>query len=133
MLDRVYPFKAMDDPFVLCGNPRFCTQYNNSETRENIGPMLSGTASWLSLSVSAFLGIEFAGDSMVIAPVLPADTTECRFELDRAGTRYKVQITKPVGFARPNSSSRYTLDGGEVASEFPAPADGGVHTLKIEL
>ena len=54
MLDRVYPFKAMEEPFVLCGNPRFCTQYNNSVTRENVGPMLSGTASWLSLSVSAF-------------------------------------------------------------------------------
>lgn len=61
MLDRVYPFKAIDDPFLYCGNPRFCTQYNNSETLENVGPMLSGTASWLSLTVSEFLGISYSG------------------------------------------------------------------------
>ena len=111
MLDRVYPFKAMEDPFVFGGNPRFCTQYNNSVTRENIGPMLSGTASWLSLSVSAFFGIEFAGDKMSINPLLPEETTRCRFELNRAGTRFAVEITKPKGFARPNASSQYTLDG----------------------
>lgn len=133
MLDRVYPFKAMEDPFVLGGNPRFCTQYNNSVTRENIGPMLSGTASWLSLSVSVFLGIEFLGDSMAIAPVLPEETTACRFELNRGGTRFAVEITKQKGFARPNAASRYILDGERVAPQFIAPADGGEHTVRIEL
>lgn len=133
MLDRVYPYKALEDPFVLGGNPRFCTQYNNSVTRENIGPMLSGTASWLSLSVSAFLGIEFAGDTMSIDPLLPEETTLCRFELNRSGTRFKVEVTKNKGFARPNASSRRLLDGEPTAPSFTAPTDGGEHTIRIEI
>ena len=139
MLDRVYPFKAMDDPFVLCGNPRFCTQYNNSVTRENVGPMLSGTASWLSLTVSAFLGVEFSGDTMSVDPLLPEETTHCRFELNRAGTRFVVDITKPKGFARLDAakdqklSGKVTLDGEPTSLRFTAPTDGAVHTLKIEL
>ena len=138
MLDRVYPFKAMEDPFVLCGNPRFCTQYNNSVTRENVGPMLSGTASWLSLSVTEFLGIEFAGDKMLINPLLPEDTTHCRFELNRAGTRFTVEITKPKGFARlpfeiDGKPKAYTLDGESVPYLFDAPTDGGEHTIRIEM
>ena len=133
MLDRVYPFKAMEDPFVLCGNPRFCTQYNNGETRENVGPMLSGTASWLSLSVSAFLGIEFEGDTMSVCPVLPAETKECRFELNRGGTRYKVEIKKGEGFRRPGDSTRFILDGETTSRRFTAPVDGAEHSLVIEL
>lgn len=133
MLDRVYPFKAMEDPFVLCGNPRFCTQYNNGETRENVGPMLSGTASWLSLSVSAFLGIEFEGDTMSVCPVLPAETKECRFELNRGGTRYKVEIKKGEGFRRPGDSTRFILDGETTSRRFTAPVDGAEHNLVIEL
>ena len=136
MLDRVYPFKAMDDPFVLCGNPRFCTQYNNSETRENVGPMLSGTATWLSLSVTGFLGIEFAGDEMSVSPLLPEETTECRFELNRAGTRFKVEITKPKGFARlpfDGEPKEFTLDGAPSPTHFTAPTDGKTHNIVIRL
>jgi len=32
MIDLVAPYRTMLDPFSVCGNPRFCTQYNNSET-----------------------------------------------------------------------------------------------------
>lgn len=99
MLDRVYPFKAIDDPFLYCGNPRFCTQYNNSETLENVGPMLSGTASWLSLTVSEFLGISYSGDKMTVSPILPFDAEKSSFELNRGGTKYSVTVEKKKGFA----------------------------------
>ena len=133
MLDRVYPFKAMENPFILCGNPRFCTQYNNSETLENIGPMLSGTASWLSLTVTEFLGISFAGDRMSIRPILPFDAEKSAFELNRSGTKYSVEIEKAKGFVRPSKSSKYYLDGVEVEDSFEAVCDGMEHTLRIIL
>ena len=50
MIDRTLPYKTLENPYILKGNPRFCTQYNNSETGEGIGPILSGTASWLTLA-----------------------------------------------------------------------------------
>lgn len=70
MIDLACPFRSMSNPFVLAGNPRFCTQYNNSETGENIGPLLSGTAPWLILSVLKGYGIEFTADGIRIDPVL---------------------------------------------------------------
>lgn len=133
MLDRVYPFKAMENPFVLCGNPRFCTQYNNSETLENVGPMLSGTASWLSLTVTEFLGISYSGDTMSVSPILPFDAESCAFVLNRSGTEYSVSIEKKKGFSRPSASTGYYLDGKECSGVFPACCDGGKHTLKIVL
>ncbi|MBR7082460.1 MAG: glycosyl transferase, partial [Clostridia bacterium] len=32
MIDKTLPYKALENPCVYKGNPRFCTQYNNSET-----------------------------------------------------------------------------------------------------
>ncbi len=57
MIGKTLPYKTLEHPFITKGNPRFCTQYNNSETGENIGPMLSGTASWLTLALFAAAGI----------------------------------------------------------------------------
>ena len=133
MLDRVYPFKAIDDPFLYCGNPRFCTQYNNSETLENVGPMLSGTASWLSLTVSEFLGISYSGDKMTVSPILPFDAEKSSFELNRGGTKYSVTVEKKKGFARPSASTEYYLDGERCSAVFDAPSDKGHHTLRIVL
>ena len=133
MLDRVYPFKAIADPFLYCGNPRFCTQYNNSETLENVGPMLSGTASWLSLTVSEFLGISYSGDKMTVSPILPFDAEKSSFELNRGGTKYSVTVEKKKGFARPSASTEYYLDGERCSAVFDAPSDKGHHTLRIVL
>jgi hypothetical protein len=48
MLDLARPSRSMSDPFALAGNPRFCTQYNNSETGENIGPSSPSSRAWAS-------------------------------------------------------------------------------------
>lgn len=51
MLDIVYPFNVMKNIKKIRGNPRFCTQYVNSQTGEHIGPILSGTSTWLLLAL----------------------------------------------------------------------------------
>ena len=51
MLDIVYPFNAYKDLYTFKGNPRFCTQYVNSVSCEHIGPILSGTSTWLLLTL----------------------------------------------------------------------------------
>ena len=51
MLNIVYPFNVLKDPYKFKGNPRFCTQYVNSITEEHIGPILSGTSTWLLLAL----------------------------------------------------------------------------------
>ncbi len=51
MMEIVYPFNVLKNPYLYKGNPRLCTQYVNSMTEEHIGPVLSGTATWLLLAI----------------------------------------------------------------------------------
>ena len=92
MIDRTVPYAAMNRPFTLKGNPRFCTQYNNSETGENIGPMLSGTASWLTLAVYEFLGLNVSRDGIAISPVLRPGEKRMEYTVKLADTLFKVEI-----------------------------------------
>lgn len=132
MIDRTLPYTAMDDPFRLKGNPRFCTQYNNSETGENIGPMLSGTASWLTLAVYEFLGIGGTG-AIPSAPVLrPGQMVTC-YTLHLADTSLEVQIESDGTRFRAGRETTRILDGEAVSGGLPIPRDGKTHRLTIRL
>lgn len=133
MIDRTLPYTAMDDPFRLKGNPRFCTQYNNSETGENIGPMLSGTASWLTLAVYEFLGLGENAETIPTAPVLRPGQTATGYTLRWADTLLKVQIESDGTRFRAGEGTTYLLDGVPVSGEAPRPMDGGTHLLTIQL
>ncbi len=133
MLDRVFPYKTLENPFVIKSNPRFCTQYNNSETLEGIGPMLSGTASWLTLTVFEFLGIGYVDGGLSFSPVLRADMTSVEYEIKRRGTTFAVKVTKPLGFARVDSETEYYFDGEKCTSLIPDPEDKEKHIVEIKL
>ena len=130
MIDRTLPYKTLDNPFVLKGNPRFCTQYNNSETGEGIGPILSGTASWLTLAVYEILGLTFDGDSLYPDPILNSDS--CCYELRIKDTTIKVSIRAANGFCR-SKNSHVKFDGAEAAGSIPVPHDGSTHSLEVIL
>lgn len=133
MLDRVFPFKTMDNPYVLKGNPRFCTQYNNSQTLEGIGPMLSGTASWLALSVFEFLGIEYVENGMIFKPVLPSEMRDVKFSIRRQNSSFDITVTKPASFCRVSDTTEYYFDGEKCPSLIPDPQDGKRHKIEIKL
>ena len=133
MIDRTLPYTAMDDPFRLKGNPRFCTQYNNSETGENIGPMLSGTASWLTLAVYEFLGLSGKAGAIPAQPVLRPGQTATGYTLRWADTLLKVQIESDGTRFRAGEGTAYLLDGVPVSGAAPRPMDGGTHHLTIRL
>ncbi len=133
MLDRVLPYKTLVNPYVTKGNPRFCTQYNNSETLEGIGPMLSGTASWLSLTVFEFLGMGYTDKSLTFSPILRSEMTEVRYEIKRGGTTFAVHVTKPIGFARVSADTEFYFDGVKCGPVIPDPADKKKHTIDIKL
>ncbi len=132
-MDTIYPYKTMEHPYFTKGNPRFCTQYNNSTTGENIGPMLSGTASWLNLTLMEMLGISYSGDNMIFSPILPDDMTEIAYTLTTGETTIDVTIQKEKGFARTSESSSYTFDGVPCTATIARPNDGKAHTLVIKL
>ena len=133
MLDKVLPYKTLDNPFVLKGNPRFCTQYNNSQTCENIGPMLSGTASWLTLAIYELLGASVSEDAITLTPVMLPDQEQMRYTLRPEGCELQVSVLDPEHRMRPGAQTRITLDGQPASLTLPRFRDGQTHSVVIEL
>lgn len=133
MIGKTVPYRTMDDPFVLKGNPRFCTQYNNSETGENIGPMLSGTASWLTLAIYEFFGMDVSRDSIVFAPLMEPGTDSLKYQIHLEDARIEVEVISDGSTFRTGSGTRYLYDGKEAGSTIARPHDGADHTMQISL
>lgn len=134
MVDIVVPYRTMESPFEICGNPRFCTQYNNSETGENIGPMLSGTATWLILTLMSAFGVEYTSQGIQFEPILRTDEKELRYTLNTGKARYHVTIAKGSGFKRISGSSTVEFDGKKLPSNMvPLLSDRKDHTVNIIL
>jgi cellobiose phosphorylase len=123
----------MGNPFETCGNPRFCTQYNNSDTGENIGPMLSGTATWLDLSLMSAFGVEFTSRGIALNPVLREDQEALRLTVRLEKAEYAIEVEKPKGFRRmADGGARVELDGKELEGNvLPVFSDGGKHSVHI--
>lgn len=133
LLDRIMPYKTMEDPFAVCGNPRFCTQYNNSETGENIGPMLSGTSTWLTLSLMEALGLDYTANGIVLNPILREGQTELTYTLKLGTSSYRIRVRKPEGFYRMQDGiARLTLDGQLLEQGLVQTVDDGfAHEIEL--
>ncbi|HAA42518.1 MAG TPA: glycosyl transferase, partial [Ruminiclostridium sp.] len=133
MVDLVLPFRTMKDPFVICGNPRICTQYNNSETGENIGPLLSGTATWLNLTMISAIGVEYNINGIIIDPILKEEQESLNYIVNTGRALYNVSISKPKGFYRlADCNATITVDGNKIEGNFiPLFTDGNEHTVEV--
>ena len=131
ILENVLPYKTMKNPFIAKGNPRFCTQYTNSITGENVGPMLSGTASWLTLAIFEMLGISYTADGIELSPMLPEGTEEIKYTITK-GAVYNITVTKKAGFARITENSKCTFDSKKCDNTFPM-LESGIHEIVIAL
>jgi len=132
MIDKTLPYTTMKAPYITKGNPRFCTQYNNSETGENIGPILSGTASWLTLAVFEQLGLDIGANGAVFTPILPKDSDGISYTLNLEGTVISVDIKKSTNW-RATEQTQYIYDGEKQTGRVAVVRDGGKHTLEIIL
>ncbi|MCR4562553.1 MAG: glycosyl transferase [Bacilli bacterium] len=92
MLDIVYPYNVLANPYGLKGNPRWCTQYVNSITNEHIGPILSGTSTWLLISTLESLGIKFNSDEIVIRPVLRDEVKYLKLKIHIQNSYYEIEL-----------------------------------------
>ena len=133
MVDLVLPFRTMNDPFVICGNPRICTQYNNSETGENIGPLLSGTATWLNLTMISAIGVEYNMNGIIIDPILKEDQESMNYIVNTGRALYNVSVSKPEGFYRlADCKATITVDGNKVEGNLvPVFTDGNEHIIEV--
>jgi cellobiose phosphorylase len=133
MIDLTLPCNAIHNPYIVAGNPRFCTQYNNSETGENIGPMLSGTSTWLTLALLAAYGIEFVPEGIRIDPLLKETTKELKYVIKLGATVYRFGVSKPTGFFRMTDGNvTVFLDGRPIAGNLiPRSNHPGEHLVEV--
>ena len=132
MMDRTFPYKAQENPYVLKGNPRFCTQYNNSQTGENIAPLLSGTASWLTLATYETTGANVGREKLGFAPVLRPGQVHLAYTLGLGDAHIHVTIDSARGAIRVTDAATFTYDGKPCDGVVDRPA-AGEHTVAITL
>ncbi|HHU36146.1 MAG TPA: glycosyl transferase, partial [Treponema sp.] len=135
MIDLVFPGRTMSNPFVLAGNPRFCTQYNNSETGENIGPLLSGTSTWFILSLLKAYGIELSGTGLIMDPILRPCERKTGLTLIMGNAELHIHYKKPEGFHRcKDSRLTLTVNGETIAGNvISLPLSAGKHEVSVEF
>ena len=134
IIDVILPFRTLKTPFTTCGNPRWCTQYNNSDSGENIGPTLSGTSTWLLLCLFSCFGIQPTADALVVEPLLRENETTMKVRLQAVGAVYEIEISKPEGFKRTKEGVTVLCDGKEVTgTSVPVFTDGGVHKVEVRF
>ncbi|MEI8198843.1 MAG: glycosyl transferase [Eubacteriales bacterium] len=134
VVDCILPYRTLINPFMVCGNPRLCTQYNNSETGENIGPTLSGTSTWLLLCLFMGFGIEFTSESLIIDPILRGNDTGEDITVNTGKAVYHIVVTKPEGFRRTREGVTVVCDGQTVPGvSVPVFTDGMTHEVQVSL
>ncbi|MDO4849717.1 MAG: glycosyl transferase [Coriobacteriia bacterium] len=132
MMDRTFPYKAIENPYVIKGNPRFCTQYNNSETGENIAPLLSGTASWLTLATYETCGANVGREKLAFDPVLRPGQKHLAYTLGLGDAHVHVTIDSASGAIRAGEKTIYLYDGKPCDGVVERPVSGE-HTVAITL
>ena len=134
VLKMTAPFGTFENPYVLAGNPRFCTQYTNPATGEHIGPLLSGTAPWMWLTYLGMLGVKFHEGRVLLDPVLPPEWPAATLELKVPVGHYRIEITKPARFVRSRDQQPVlSMDGKPCALPLPAVEPGRVARVEMRF
>ena len=134
VIDCILPYRTLQNPFEVCGNPRLCTQYNNSQTGENIGPTLSGTSTWLLLCLFMGFGVEFASDALTIDPILRSEDTGEDITVNTGKAIYHITVSKTKGFRRTRDGVSVVCDGQAVSGiRIPVFSDGKTHNVEVSL
>lgn len=134
VIDMILPYRTMKSPFTVCGNPRWCTQYNNSDSGENIGPTLSGTSTWLLLCLFSCFGVEFTSDALIVEPLLRKEETNFNVTVNSGLAVYDITVSKPAGFKRTAEGVKVTCDGQALAdAKVPVFTDGKTHKVEVQF
>ncbi|MBQ1341914.1 MAG: hypothetical protein IIY33_05460, partial [Erysipelotrichaceae bacterium] len=86
--------------------------------------------SWLTLALFEVCGLNFAGDRLVIDPII--NRPHFRYTLNINNTIIKVDIDGTNNY-RITASAEYRLDGEPTSSSILLPTDGKVHEIKVIL
>ena len=132
MMRKTYPYEDIADPYIKKGNPRFCCQYANPFTKEDMGPILSGTATWLLLAIKESLGIPFLSDKKKMLPVLEKEIGEISYIYSTYQAKYSVHLHKEIG-KYATHVYKFQIDGKETSHFSFDEGLIGEHVLDVYL
>jgi cellobiose phosphorylase len=134
MLHLVYPYHCYENPYRYKGSPRFCTQYNNPLTEENVGPILSGTATWLTLSLWEAAGLKKTLEGLVFEPILEKGQGDYSYTYRFEKSTYQVHLSKKKNHYAFEVAS-LSVDGVSYDPKSPIPfrEDGKIHQVSLVL
>ena len=95
---------------------------------------MSGTSTWLLLSLFQCFGVEFTSEGLRVEPILRQTDRKLDVKVSISGTAYDINITKPEGFIRAQDGISVTLDGEKVEGTLlPVLTDGKTHKVEISF
>ena len=97
--------------------------------------MLSGTSTWLILTLISAFGIEYANGGIAIDPILREDEEAIEYTLNTGNGIYRINICKPRGFYRTRDGRAvFVLDGKALDSNtLPLLKDGREHSVEVRF
>lgn len=132
MMRKTYPYEDIEDPYIKKGNPRFCCQYANPFTKEDMGPILSGTATWLLLAIKESMGIPFLSDKKKMLPLLEKEIGELSYIYSTYQAKYSVHLHKEIG-KYATHVYKFRIDGKETSNFNFDESLQGEHVLDVYL
>ncbi|MBQ9036788.1 MAG: hypothetical protein IJ115_04995, partial [Erysipelotrichaceae bacterium] len=93
-------------------------------------PILSGTASWLTLALYEACGFDIDGNTITLSPIL--NRKHFNYVLKVNGTILNVNIDGSNSF-RLTDKSELFLDGKSSPFSLPLPQDGKAHNIEVIL
>lgn len=133
MLNQMYPYKTLEHPYLTKGNPRFCTQYANPLTKESVGPMLSGTATWALLSLKEAFGISFLNPNEEIIPLLGKEMGDVNVHLSLLDREIDLTIHKKKSVYAFKRKAIYVDDKEVKRLSFASLSDKENHRIEIQM
>ncbi len=91
----------------------------------------TGSAAWMyRLGIEAILGLQRAGNKLVVNPCIPADWPGFELTYRFGNTSYHVEVVNPQHICR--GVNQILLDG-QVVAEIPLVDDGKPHNIRVEM
>jgi cellobiose phosphorylase len=118
------------EPYVY-GQLRYGRDHR--EFGKTAGTWLTGTAAWNYVAATQYiLGVMPDWDGLRVDPCIPSAWSRVKVTRRFRGATYRIDIRNPQGVSKGVKSIR--MDGKKVkGGVLPAPADGGVHEVKVVL
>jgi len=95
--------------------------------------MLSGTSTWMILTLMSAYGLEYTTKGIIMDPVMREKEKYSAYTVNIGKAVYNISIKKPEGFCRiADGNAKITVDGNEIEGNLiPLFSDGKEHNVEV--